>query len=178
MGQIQNAILNTLGSVQQMSQLYKLTDAYAEQQRKKDEEAAKVAAEEAAQQKFEQAEERRLRSRTAGQIKEDILATPLTEEEKKKFAERYKDLEGASPQKLKEPRKKLDNSIKIYPGEFTDPKYVELIREREWFKQNHPTAYERDEMDKRANALKSPQEQANTNENIARAKNMAKGGKK
>ena len=178
MGQIQNSILNSIGSVQQMIQLYKLTDAYAEKQENENKERAEKEAKEAAQQKFEQAEEERLRSRTAGQAKEDILATPLTEEEKKKFAERYKDLEGASPQKLKYPRNKLDNSIRIYPGEFTDPKYVELIREREWFKQNHPTAYEQDEMNKRANALKSPQEQANTNENIARAKNTARGGKK
>ena len=178
MGQIQNAILNTLGSVQQMAQLYKLTDAYAEKKKKKDAAAAKVAAEEAAQQRFDQAEERRLRSRTAGQAKEDILATPLTEEEKKKFAERYKDLEGASPRKLIDPRRKLDNSISLYPGEFTDPQYAELIREREWFKQNHPTAYERDEMDKKAKAQRSPQEQADTNENIEKAKNMARGGKK
>ena len=178
MGQIQNAILNTLGSVQQMAQLYKLTDAYADKQRKKSAATAKVAAEEAAQQKFEEIERQRLRNRTAEQVKADILATPLTEEEKKKFAERYKDLEGASPRKLVDPRKKLDNSISIYPGEFTDPTYVELIREREWFKQNHPTAYERDELNKKARAQKSPQEQANTNENIEKAKNMAKGGKK
>ena len=174
MGQIQNAVLNTLGSVQQMVQLYKLTDAYAEKQESK----AKERAEKEAKQRFEELEKERLRSRTAGQVKEDILATPFTEEEKKKFAERYKDLEGASPRKLIDPRKKLDNSIRIYPGEFTDPKYAELIREREWFKQNYPTAYERDEIEKKAKAQKSPQEQANTNDNIARAKKAAKGGKK
>lgn len=174
MGQIQNAILNTLGSVQQMSQLYKLTDAYAEQQ----ENRANARAEKAAKQKFEDIEKERIKSRTAEQAKADILATPLTEEENKKFSEYYDYAKDFTPQKLKDPRNKLDASINAYIGEFTDPKYVELIREREWFRQNHPTKAEKDEMDKKAKAQKSPQEQANTNENIAKAKNTARGGKK
>lgn len=174
MGQIQNAVLNTLGSVQQMAQLYKLTDAYTEGQRKKSAEAAKKAAE----QKFEDIEKERIRSRTAEQAKADILSTPLTEEENKKFSEIYDYAKDYTPQKLKDPRSKLDKSIDAYVGEFTDPKYVELIREREWFKQNHPTKAEKDEMDRKAKAQKSPQEQADTNENIKRAKNAAKGGKK
>ena len=174
MGQIQNAVLNTLGSVQQMVQLYKLTDAYTEGQRKKSAEAAKKTAEE----KFKQAEDERIRSRTAAQAKADILSTPLTEEENKKFSEIYNYAKDFTPQQLKEPRNKLKNSIDAYVGEFTDPNYVELIRERDWFRQNHPTKAEREEMDKKAKAQKSPQEQADTNENIARAKKAAKGGKK
>ena len=174
MGQIQNAVLNTLGSVQQMVQLYKLTDAYAEKQEGK----AKERAERAAKQKYEDIEAERIRSRTADQVKADILATPLTEEEKKKFSEVYNYAKDFTPQQLIKPRSKLDQSIDAYVGEFTNPKYAELIREREWFRQNHPTAKERDELDKKARAQKSPQEQANTNENIARAKNRAKGGKK
>ena len=174
MGQIQNAILNTLGSVQQMAQLYKLTDAYAERQEGK----AKERAEKAAKQKFEETEKERLRSRTAEQAKADILSTPLTEEEKKKFSEVYDYAKNFTPQQLKTPRSKLDQSIGAYVGEFTDPKYVELIREREWFRQNHPTADERKQFDKKGNAQKSPQEQANTNDNIEKAKNAAKGGKK
>ena len=174
MGQIQNAVLNTLGSVQQMVQLYKLTDAYTEGQRKKSAEAAKKAEE----QRFEDIEKERIRSRTAEQAKADILSTPLTEEENKKFSEIYDYAKDYTPQKLKTPRSKLDASIDAYVGEFTDPKYVELIREREWFKQNHPTKAEKDEMDRKAKAQKSPQEQADTNDNIARAKNRAKGGNK
>ena len=174
MGRIQNAILNTLGSVQQMAQLYKLTNTYAEQQENK----AKERAEKAAKQRFEDIEKERINSRTAAQAKADILSTPLTEEENKKFSEIYDYAKDYTPQKLKDPRSKLDKSIDAYAGEFTDPKYVELIREREWFRQNHPTKTEKDEMDKKAKAQKSPQEQADTNNNIARAKKAAKGGKK
>lgn len=174
MGQIQNAVLNTLGSVQQMVQLYKLTDAYTEEQRKKSAEAAKKAEE----QRFEDIEKERIRSRTAEQAKADILSTSLTEEENKKFSEIYDYAKDYTPQKLKDPRSKLDRSIDAYAGEFTDPKYVELIREREWFRQNHPTKAEKDEMDRKAKAQKSAQEQADTNDNIARAKKAAKGGKK
>ena len=174
MGQIQNSFLNALGSVQQMVQLYKLTNAYAEQQ----ENNANERAEKAAKQRFEEAEEKRLRNRTAGQAKEDILSTPLTEEENKKFSEAYNYAKDYTPQQLKKLRNDLKNSIDAYVGDFRDPKYVELIREREWFRQNHPTADERKELDKKAKAQKSPQEQADTNGNIARAKNAAKGGKK
>ena len=174
MGQIQNAILNTLGSVQQMAQLYKLTDAYAEKQEGK----AKERAEKEAKQRFEDLEQKRIKSRTAAQAKADILSTPLTEEENKKFSEYYDYAKDYTPQQLKSPRSKLDDSIDAYIGEFTDPKYVELIREREWFRQNHPTKAERDEIDKKAKAQKSPQEQADTNGNIEKAKNRARGGKK
>ena len=173
MGQIQNAILNTLGSVQQMAQLYKLTDAYAEKQEGK----AKERAEKAAKQRFEEIEKQRIQSRTAAQAKADILATPLTEEEKEKFSKDYDYAKNFTPQQLKAPRSKLEASIDAYVGEFTDPKYVELIREREWFRQNYPTKAERD-LDKKGKSQKSPQEQADTNGNIEKAKNAAKGGKK
>lgn len=172
MGIIQNAILNTLGSVQQMSQLYKLTDTYVKQQ----EDKAKERAEKTAKQRFEDAEKNRLRSRTAEQAKADILSKPLTEEENNKFSKDYDYAKDFTPQQLKDPRSKLDASIYAYVGEFTDPKYVELIREREWFRQNHPTAAEKKQIDKKLKAQKSPQEQADTNENIAKAKNAAKGG--
>ena len=174
MGQIQNAVLNALGSVQQMVQLYKLTNAYADQQERN----ANERAEKAAKQRFEEIEQQRINSRTAEQAKADILSTPLTEEENKKFSEMYDYAKDYTPQKLKDPRRRLDKSIDAYVGEFTDPKYVELIREREWFRQNHPTKAEKDEMDRKARAQKSPQEQADTNDNIARAKKAAKGGKK
>lgn len=172
MGQIQNAILNTLGSVQQMAQLYKLTDAYADRQRKKDAAAAKAAAEEAAQQKFEQAEEKRLRNRTAQQIEADILATPFTKEEDKKFSEKYKDLENATSRKRGKPKGDITNSINLYTGDLNDPKYAELIRERGWLNQKYPA---KDKSGK-ARAQKSPQEQADTNGNIEKAKNTIKGG--
>lgn len=168
MGQIQNALLNSLGSVQQMIQMYKLTDAYAKQQ----EDNAKERAEKAAQQKFEQAEERRLRNRTAQQIEADILATPFTEEEEKKLSEKYKDLENASPGKRGSSKSDLTDSIRAYVGDFTDPKYAELIRERAWLDKKYPAKKRQG----KAKAQKSAQEQADTNENIEIAKNTIKGG--
>ena len=77
MGQIQNAVLNTLGSVQQMAQLYKLTDAYANKQEGK----AKERAEKEAKQRYEEAEEKRLRNRTSQQMLADTMAIPYSEEE-------------------------------------------------------------------------------------------------
>ena len=182
MGQIQNAILNSLGSVQQMIQMYKLTDTYVKQQTQKNAKAAKVAAKIEEQQKFEQAEEKRLRNRTAQQIEKDILSTPFTEEEEKKFAEKYKDLEDASPQKRGKPKGDLTNSINLYVGELTDSKYAELLREREWLRQKYPNKSEQQQAqsiaDRKAKAQKSAQEQADTNGNIEKAKNTIKGGKK
>lgn len=175
MGQIQNAILNALGSVQQMTQLYKLTDAYVEGQNEKRVAAAKAASEEEAKQKYEAAETKRIRNRTAQQAEADILAIPFTEEEEKQFAERYKDLENATPQKRGKAKGDFTDQIALYTGEFTDPEYAKLIREREWLRQKYPTKAERDKKEK---ANKSPQEQADSNANIKAARARAKGGKK
>ena len=180
MGQIQNAVLNTLGSVQQMAQLYKLTDAYANKQEGK----AKERAEKEAKQRYEEAEEKRLRNRTSQQMLADTMATPYSEEENANYKNMYRDLysnEISDKQKknaLSKAKRKLTESITNYPGEQTDPKYTEYLRERQWLENNEDFKYLYTSKDGKGKAQKSPQEQADTNDNIARAKKAAKGGKK
>ena len=180
MGQIQNAVLNTLGSVQQMAQLYKLTDAYANKQEGK----AKERAEKEAKQRYEEAEEKRLRNRTSQQMLADTMAIPYSEEENANYKNMYRDLysnEISDKQKknaLSKAKRKLTESITNYPGEQTDPKYTEYLRERQWLENNEDFKYLYTSKDGKGKAQKSPQEQADTNDNIARAKNAAKGGKK
>lgn len=180
MGQIQNAVLNTLGSVQQMAQLYKLTDAYANKQEGK----AKERAEKEAKQRYEEAEEKRLRNRTSQQMLADTMAIPYSEEENANYKNMYRDLysnEISDKQKknaLSKAKRKLTQSITNYPGEQTDPKYTEYLRERQWLENNEDFKYLYTSKDGKGKAQKSPQEQADTNDNIARAKKAAKGGKK
>ena len=180
MGQIQNAVLNTLGSVQQMAQLYKLTDAYANKQEGK----AKERAEKEAKQRYEEAEEKRLRNRTSKQMLADTMAIPYSEEENANYKNMYRDLysnEISDKQKknaLSKAKRKLTESITNYPGEQTDPKYTEYLRERQWLENNEDFKYLYTSKDSKGKAQKSPQEQADTNDNIARAKKAAKGGKK
>ena len=180
MGQIQNAILNTLGSVQQMAQLYKLTDAYANKQEGK----AKERAEKAAKQKYEDAEAERLRSRTNNQILADTMATPYSEEEITRYKNTYRDLysdkitDEQKKSNLKTAKGKLTKSINDYKGELNDPDHVAKLRERQWLETNEDFKYLYKSKDKKARAQKSPQEQANTNGNIEKAKKAAKGGKK
>lgn len=182
MGQIQNAILNTLGSVQQMAQLYKLTDAYADKLEGK----ARERAEKAEKQKYEDAEAERLRSRTNNQILADTMATPYSEEEITRYKNTYRDLysdkitDEQKKKNLKVAKGKLTISINNYQGELNDPDHVAKLRERQWLETNEDFDYlfkTRSNGGKRR-AQKSPQEQADTNENIEKAKNMAKGGKK
>ena len=184
MGQIQNAVLNTLGSVQQMVQLYKLTDAYTEGQRKKSAEAAKKAAEEQAQQKYEDAEAERLRNRTNNQILADTMATPYSEEEITRYKNTYRDLysdkitDEQKKKALSAAKGKLTNSINKYQGELNDPDHVAKLRERQWLETNEDFKYLYKSQDGKGKAQKSPREQADTNENIEKAKKAAKGGKK
>lgn len=184
MGQIQNAVLNALGSVQQMAQLYRLTDAYTEGQRKKSAEAAKKAAEEQAKQKYEDAEAERLKGRTSQQMLADTMAVPYSEEEIANYKNMYRDLysnEISDEQKKKalgSEKRKLTDLINKYPGEQTDPKYTEMLRNRQWLENNEDFKYLYKSKDSKGKAQKSPQEQADTNENIKKAKKTAKGGKK
>ena len=180
MGQIQNAILNTLGSVQQMAQLYKLTDTYAKQQ----ENRAKENAEKAEKQKYEEEEEKRLRNRTNNQILADTMATPYSEEEITNYKNTYRDLysdkitDEQKKNNLKTAKGKLTKSINDYQGELNDPDHVAKLRERQWLETNEDFKYLYKSKDSKAKAQKSPQEQADTNDNIARAKKAAKGGNK
>ena len=180
MGQIQNAVLNTLGSVQQMAQLYKLTDAYA----KKQEGKAKERAEKEAQQKYEDAEAERLRSRTNNQILADTMATPYSEEEITRYKNTYRDLysdkitDEQKKKTLGSEKRRLTKSINDYKGELNDPDHVAKLRERQWLETNEDFKYLYKSKDSKGKAQKSPQEQANTNGNIEKAKKAAKGGKK
>ena len=180
MGQIQNAVLNTLGSVQQMAQLYKLTDAYADKQEGK----AKERAEKEAKQRYEDAEENRLRNRTNNQILADTMATPYSEEEITRYKNTYRDLysdkitDEQKKSNLKTAKGKLTKSITDYQGELNDPDHIAKIRERQWLETNEDFKYLYKSKDSKGKAQKSPQEQADTNGNIEKAKNAAKGGKK
>ena len=70
MGQIQNAILNTLGSAQQMAQLYKLTDTYIKQQTQRSADAARIAAKVEEQQKYEDLKKEYEKSQNVEEIQE------------------------------------------------------------------------------------------------------------
>ena len=180
MGQIQNAVLNTLGSVQQMAQLYKLTNAYAERQENK----AKERAEKEAKQRYEEAEEKRLRNRTNNQILADTMATPYSEEEITRYKNTYRDLysdkitDEQKKKTLSAEKRRLTNSINDYKGELNDPNHVAKLRERQWLENNEDFKYLYKSRDGKGKAQKSPQEQADTNDNIKKAKKAAKGGKK
>ena len=180
MGQIQNAVLNALGSVQQMTQLYKLTNAYAEQQERN----ANERAERAERQKYEDAEAERLRNRTNNQILADTMATPYSEEEITRYKNTYRDLysdkitDEQKKKALSTAKGKLTNSINKYRGELNDPDHVARLRERQWLETNEDFKYLYARKDGKGKAQKSPKEQADTNDNIAKAKNAAQGGKK
>ena len=178
MGQIQNAVLNTLGSIQQMAQLYKLTDAYAESQ----ENEANQRAEKAAKQKFEDLKNEYEKSQTVEQVKAKIHAEPYSEEENAKYKEfynrfydnTYKDDKSRRDALTKE-KGKITQLINSYPGDPNDLEYKNLVRKRQWL-DNKDFDYLFKGKGGKRKAQKSPQEQADTNENIEKAKNTIKGG--
>lgn len=180
MGQIQNAVLNTLGSAQQMAQLYKLSDAYIEQQENK----AKERAEEAAQQKFEDLKKEYEKNQTVELVQAKIHAEPYSEEENAKYKEIYnkfydntfKDDKSRRDALTKE-KSYITKLIRSYPGNPNDLEYKNLVRKRQWL-DNEDFDYLFKGRGGKKKAQKSPQEQADTNENIEKAKNAAKGGKK
>ena len=180
MGQIQNTVLNMLGSVQQMAQLYKLTDAYAKQQ----EDKANQRAEKEAQQKYEDLKKEYEKGQTVEQVKAKIHAEPYSEEENAKYKEfynrfydnTYKDDKSRRDALTKE-KGDITKLINSYPGDPNDPEYKNLVRKRQWL-DNKDFDYLYKGKGGKKKAQKSPQEQADTNENIEKAKNIAKGGKK
>ena len=185
MGQIQNAVLNTLGSVQQMVQLYKLTDAYTEEQRKKSANAAKAAAEEQAQQKYEDLKNKYEKTQTVEQVKAKIHAEPYSEEENAKYKEFYNRFydntyrDNDSRRKaLTAEKNSLTQLINKYQGDINSPEYREWVRRRQWLDDTKDFKYLYKSQDGKGKAQKSPKEQADTNDNIAKAKKAAKGGKK
>lgn len=176
MGQIQNSILNSIGSVQQMIQLYKLTDAYANK--------LKNVSEKEAKDKYNKFLER-------NKVDSEILKTPLSKEEKAKYEEEFKDVFtrrenedirafGARRKKGTESEpgleRQLDNLYSSFSGDLLSDEYKDLVRKRAFVTQKNK------ELDnqrrKELETLRKAQEQADTNENISISKNIAKGGKK
>ena len=176
MGQIQNAVLNTLGSIQQMAQLYKLTNAYADK--------LKNVSEKEAKDKYSKFLER-------NKVDSEILKTPLSAEEKAKYEEEFKDIFtrrenedirafGARRKKGTESEpgleRQLDNLYGSFSGDLLSDEYKNLVRKRAFVYQKNK---ELDNQRARERELtRRAQEQADTNENIEKAKNIAKGGKK
>lgn len=186
MGQIQNAVLNTLGSVQQMVQLYKLTDTYAEQQ----ENRANQRAEKAAQQKYEDLKKEYEKGKTVEEIKAKIKSEPFSKEEidaykkeyNKFYDNTYKD-NGSRKKALTKEKGDITTLINNYPGDASDLanslEYKNLVRKRQWLEnEDFDYLFKGRSGGGKEKAQKSPQEQADTNGNIARAKKAAKGGKK
>ena len=176
MGQIQNAILNALGSAQQISQFYKLTDTYAKGLKEQSEKEAKS--------KYSRFLER-------SKVDAEILKEPLSEEEKAKYEEQFKDVftrrEGESERAFGGRRKygtekmpglarATENLYETFSGDFLSDEYKELVRRREFISQKNR------ELDKQRkkelNLLRQAQEIADTNENITNSRAIIKGGKK
>lgn len=180
MGQIQNAILNTLGSAQQMAQLYKFTDAYVKQQ----EDKANQRAEKAAKQEFEDLKKEYERNQTVEQVKAKIHAEPYSEEETAKYKEFYKRFydkntkDGDLKAQITKEKQDLTNLIKKYKGDINSDEYRDFVRRRQWLDDTKDFNHLYKGRSGKAKAQKSPQEQADTNGNIEKAKNTAKGGKK
>lgn len=180
MGQIQNAVLNTLGSVQQMAQLYKLTDAYAKRQ----EDEANKRAERVAQQKYEDLKEQYEKNQTVEQVKAKIHAEPYSKEETAKYKEFYNRFYNKNTKdedikkQIRTEKTDLTNLITNYQGDINSPEYRELVRRRQWLDDTEDFKYLYKSKNNKAKAQKSPQEQADTNGNIEKAKKAAKGGKK
>lgn len=172
MGQIQNAILNTLGSVQQMSQLYKFTDAYVKQRENKAAEAKQRDLERDVKTgKIQMAHQQ-----ARGKLIAGIRQGGFTEEQKKQYEEEYGHLSGLTKEEIKTIKSDLTKQIKATQNislDPNDPELMDLYLKREYLDQKYPA-----EKDKKRRAQKSPQEQADTNGNIEKAKNTIKGGKK
>lgn len=183
MGQIQNAILNTLGSVQQMSQLYKLTDTYVKQQTQRSADAARAAAEVEAQQKYEDLKKEYEKGKIVEEIQTKIKSEPFSKEENdaykkeynKFYDNTYKDNESRK-NALTTEKQAITKLIKKYPGDPNDLEYKNLVRKRQWLDNEDFEYLYKGKGRNKGRAQKSPQEQADTNENIEMAKNTIKGG--
>ena len=177
MGQIQNAILNTLGSVQQMAQLYKLTDAYTNK--------LKNVSEQEAKDKYNKYLER-------SKVDAEILKTPLSAEEKAKYEEEFKDVftrrENEDERTFGNRRKKrgdasgpglerqLDNLYSSFSGDLLSDEYKDIVRKRAFVYQKNTELDNQRARERQS--IRRAQEQADTNENIEKAKNIARGGNK
>lgn len=172
MGQIQNAVLNTLGSVQQMAQLYKLSNAYIKQQ----EDKAAEAKQRSLEQDVKTGKIQIAHQQTRGKLVAGLREGGFTDEQKKQYEKEYSHLSNLTQREIGAIKKELTDQIKatqkisLNPD---DPELMDLYMKREYLSQAYPTR-----ADSKAKASKSPQEQANTNDNVKKARAAAKGGKK
>lgn len=184
MGQIQNAILNTLGSVQQMAQFYKLTDAYVKQQTQRSADAARAAAEVEAQQKYEDLKKEYEKGKTVEEIQAKIKSESFSKEENDAYKKEYNKFydntyrdDKSRKNALTTEKVKLTELIKKYPGDPNDLEYRNLVRKRQWLEnKDFDYLFKSRSGGGKKKAQKSPQEQADTNESIEKAKNTIKGG--
>ena len=184
MGQIQNSILNSIGSVQQMIQLYKLSDVYARQQEKD----ANERAEKAAQENYEKLKQEYEKGKTVEEIQAKIKSEPFSKGENdaykkeynKFYDNTYKDNNSRKKALVKE-KQDVTNLIRNFPGDPSDLanslEYKNLVRKRQWLEnKDFNYLFKGGSGGGKKKAQKSPQEQADTNENIAKAKDTIKGG--
>ena len=130
MGQIQNAVLNTLGSIQQMAHLYKFTNSYANKLKDLSNQEAK---------------DRYSRYLERNKVDAEILKTPLSAEEKAKYEEDIKDIftrrENESETAFGKRRKwgtesnpglarATENLYNSFSGDFLSDEYKDLVRKR------------------------------------------------
>ena len=172
MGQIQNAILNSIGSVQQMLQMYKFTDAYVKQR----EDKAAEAKQRDLERDVKTGKIQMAHQQARGKLIAGIRQGGFTDEQEKRYKEEYGHLSNLTQKEIGKVKGALTNQIKKIQQinlDPNDPELMDLYLKSEYLDQKYPAG-----KDRKAKAQKSPQEQADTNDNIARAKNAAKGGKK
>ena len=191
MGQIQNAILNSLGSIQQMTQMYKFTDAYIKRQ----EDKAAEARQRDLERDVKTGKLQMAHQQTRGKLVADIRQGGFTEDQKKRYEKEYGHLSGLTGTEIGTVKGQLTNLIKktqqitLDPN---DPELTELYLKSEYLDETYPNKEEQKkaerqankdkkekaqrQTDKKAKAQKSAQEQANTNENIEKARDTIKGG--
>ena len=172
MGQIQNAILNSIGSVQQMIQLYKLTDSYVKQR----EDKAAAAKQRDLERDVKTGKIQMAHQQARGKLIAGIRQGGFTEEQNKRYEEEYGHLSNLTQKEIGAVKRGLTNQIKKIQQISLDPndsELMDLYLKSEYLEQKYPAR-----ADSKVKANKSPQEQADTNENIKKAKKAAKGGKK
>lgn len=191
MGQIQNAILNTLGSVQQMAQLYKFTDAYVKRQ----EDKAAEARQRDLERDVKTGKLQMAHQQTRGKLVAGIRQGGFTEDQKKQFEKEYGHLSNLTQKEIGTVKSALTNQIKKTQQVTLDPNDPELINlylKSEYLDETYPNKEEQKkaerqankdkkekaqrQTDKKAKAQKSAQEQADTNENIEKTRDTIKGG--
>ena len=155
-----------------MAQLYKLTDSYVKQRENK--------AAEAKQRDLERdvktGKVQMAHQQARGKLIAGIRQGGFTEEQKKRYEEEYGHLSGLTQKEIGSVKSALTNQIKKIQQinlDPNDPELMDLYLKSEYLNQTYPAG-----ADSKVRANKSPQEQADTNDNIARAKKAAKGGKK